>query len=162
MAALIGVVSRNITRAVWVGLTACSLVSCADLQMGYNVLTYDTAIADTGNQLLLLNAVRASQHYPRSFTSVGQLIAAPPISGSVASTLNFSALTGLQTYNVNPQVQASAGYSQFALGNLNAQAFMVAIRDQVNSKITKSFFENRSWPRELLDLVYVQSFSPTE
>jgi hypothetical protein len=142
-------------------VASCLIGSCAEVQMGYNVLTYDTAIADTGNELLLLNAVRASQHFPRSFTSVGQLVAGPPLTASLASTLNFTALAGLQTYSVNPAAQASPGYSQFSLGNLNAQQFMASIRKPVSSTITQSFFQNPSWPKQLLDLIYLQNLQPS-
>jgi hypothetical protein len=162
MPALIQTARRTVIRALYVGFSACFLGSCSEVQMGYNVLTYDTAIADTSNQLLLLNAVRASQRYPRSFTSVGQLQAVPPLSGSLASSLTFAALAGLQGYNLNPSVQASGGYNQFSLGNLNAQKFMEKIRAPVHEDITKSFRDNPSWPRQLLDLIYLQSFSPTE
>jgi hypothetical protein len=162
MPALIQTARRAVIRALYAGFAGCFLTSCSEVQMGYNVLTYDTAIADTSNQLLLLNAVRASQRYPRSFTSVGQLQAVPPISGSLASTLNFSALGGLQNYNLSPSVQANGGYTQFSLGNLNAQSFMQRIRAPIKPEITQSFRDNPSWPRELLELVYVQSFAPSE
>jgi hypothetical protein len=130
--------------------------------MGYNVLSYDTAIADTANQLLLLNAVRASQRYPRSFTSVGDIVAAPPLTASLASTLNFTGFTGLQTYNLNPTINASPGYSQFTLGNLNDKEFMDALRKPIAPGITRSFRDDRAWPRQLLDLIYIQYFTPTE
>jgi hypothetical protein len=120
MPALIRAAYRTVIPTLYVGLLSCFLTGCAEVQMGYNVLSYDNAIADTANQLLLLNAVRASQHYPRSFSSVGALTAGPPLSGGLASALNFSALAGLQTYSVNPTAQVNGGYSQFNLGNLNA------------------------------------------
>jgi hypothetical protein len=112
--------------------------------------------------LLLLNAVRASQRYPRSFTSVGQLQAVPPLTGSLASTLTFSGLAGLQGYSLNPAVQASGGYSQFSLANLNADKFMNAIRATIKPNITAAFYGNSSWPGQLLDLIYLQSFKPSE
>src|ERR1700758_4313359 len=110
MRALIRVICWTLSRSFCVGLAAWVLSGCAKTQMDYNVLSYDNAIADSANQLLLLNAVRASQHYPRSFTSVGQLQAVPPITGNLASTLTFSGLAGLQGYSLNPTVQASGGY----------------------------------------------------
>jgi hypothetical protein len=162
MPALIRAAYRTVIPTLYVGLLSCFLTGCAEVQMGYNVLSYDNAIADTANQLLLLNAVRASQHYPRSFSSVGALTAGPPLSGGLASALNFSALAGLQTYSVNPTAQVNGGYSQFNLGNLNANKFMVAIRKRVAAEITKSFRDNPSWPEQLLDLIYFQYFIPSE
>lgn len=142
-------------------LVSSLLTACAPVQMGYNVLSYDETVADTANQLLLLNAVRASQHYPMSFTSVGSVVAGPPLSGSLGSTLNFSSISGLQTYNLNPAISASAGYSQFALGNLNVSNFMVAIRDPIPPKITQAFYDDPRWPRELIDLIYIQAYTPS-
>ena len=146
MPALTRTAHRTVIRTLFAGLASCALAGCAKLQMGYNVLTYDAALADTANQMLLLNAVRASQHYPKSFTSVGQLIASPPVSGSVQSTFNFDTMIpgGLTTYNHNPSISANAGYTQFALGNLNAQVFMEAIRKPVNAKITKRSMRTRA------------------
>jgi hypothetical protein len=146
---------------LYVGLASCYLGACAEVQMDYNVLTYDSAIADSSNQLLLLNAVRASQHYPRSFTSVGQLLAGPPVSGGLASTLNFNQLAQLLNFNLNPSVAATAGYSSFALGNLNSQDFMIRMRQPVVKEITDAFRKNPNWPRQLLDLLYYQDFKPT-
>src|SRR5262249_40997718 len=57
---------------------------------------------------------------------------------------------------------AGAGYSQFSLGNLNADKFMVRIRKPVDENITRAFRESTGWPRQLLDLVYIQSLSPTQ
>src|ERR1700760_335971 len=106
-------VCANSFRVLVVGIASTLLATCANVQMGYNVLSYDTAVADSANQQLLLNAVRASQHYPRSFTAVGQLQAGPPLSASANSTLNLTSWTGLQTYTLTPSAQASAGYSNF-------------------------------------------------
>ena len=136
---------------------------CAEVQMRYNVLTYDTAIADTSNQLLLLNAVRASQRYPMSFTSVGQVIAGPQVVGGLSSNINFASLTGLSTYNLTPNLSATPGYSQFALDNLNSREFMEAIRKRIPPAVTRTFYSSTNWPRELLNLLYVQQIhmSPT-
>jgi IS1 family transposase len=140
--------------AVW-------LTGCAEVQMGYNVLTYDNAIAETGNQLLLLNAVRASQRYPKSFTNVGQVQAGPQVTGSLPSSFNFASLTGLTTYGFTPSLSATPGYAQFALENANSKDVMEKLRGPVPDKITKSFYDRTNWPRELLDLVYVQGINPT-
>jgi hypothetical protein len=152
---------RTTSWLLCIGFANCLLMGCAEVQMGYNVLTYDETIARTANQLLLLNAVRASQHYPRSFTAVGPVVANPPISGNFNSTFNLLP-SGLQTYNLNPTVSANAGYTQFALGNLNTTNFMEAIRQDVPDIITQSFYKDTSWPRELLDLIYIQRYKPSE
>jgi hypothetical protein len=148
-------------RMLGVGLASCYLGACAEVQMDYNVLTYDSAIADSGNQLLLLNAVRASQHYPRSFTSAGALLAGPPVSGGIGSTLNFNQLARLQNFSLTPAIAANAGYASFGLANLNTQEFMNKMRLPVSIDIIKAFENNPSWPRQLLDILYFQRFSPS-
>jgi hypothetical protein len=159
------VVRRILTLIPVIGFGCCLLSGCAEMQMGYNVLTFDTAVADTANQQLLLNAVRASQRYPKSFTSVGEVLGSPPISGSLASQLNFSALAGmagLRDYSVSPSITANAGYGSLGLKNLNANEFMIQIRKTIPDPITKSFEDDRDWPRQLLELIYIQSLRPSE
>jgi hypothetical protein len=153
--------TRVAYRMMCAALATYGLTACAELQMDYNVLTYDSAVADSGNQLLLLNAVRASQHYPRSFTSVGGLLASPPVTGGLASTLNFNQFASLQNFNVNPTLAASPGYGSFALANLNSQDFMIRMRKPVDIDIIKAFESNPNWPRQLLDLLYFQRFNPS-
>lgn len=141
--------------------SALSAGGCAEVQMQYNVLTYDNAIADTANQLLLLNAVRASQRYPKSFTNVGAIQAGPPVSGSLPSSFNFASVAGLTTYGFTPSVSASAGYGQFALENANSKDVMEKLRGKIPQNIIDSFYERTNWPRELLDMVYVQALHPS-
>ena len=137
--------------AVWLG-------GCADAQMQYNVVSYDNTVADTANQSILLNAVRASQHYPMSFTSVGELAASPPVSGSLGGTFNFSN-NGLTGITASPGVSASGGYTTFALNNLNFRDFMEALREPISMKIVNSFYQNTTWPREMIWLIYVQQLN---
>jgi hypothetical protein len=144
-----------IVLAIW-------LVGCAEAQMRYNVLSYDDAIADSANELLLLNAVRASQRYPMSFTSVGQIYAGPQVSGSLMGTMNFSNPVGLTTSSFTPNISTiSPGYSQFTLDNLNSKEFMELMRKPVSASIISSFFAS-NWPQELVNLIYIQSLGPDQ
>jgi hypothetical protein len=149
--------------AVSLGLL-CSLVAagCSKVQMGYNVLSFDTAIADTANQQLLLNAVRSSQHYPKSFTQPGELKAAPPVSGGLDSTFNLARIGGLNTYSFTPSLAVDGGYTEFQLKNLNFEDYMLKIRGPINGKITGTFTRNPNWPQQLRELLYVQSFVLSE
>ena len=162
MAFMLSAIARTrfrLSHLIPVGI-AIWLAGCADGLMTYNVVTYDSAVADTANQSILLNAVRASQHYPMSFTSVGPVLATPPVSGSVAGTFNF-ANNGLTGITANPTVTAGGGYQTFALDNLNYQSFMEALREPISYKIVGSFYQNTIWPREMLWLVYVQELMPS-
>jgi hypothetical protein len=151
----------TVRRMMCVGLASYCLAACAEVQMDYNALTYDGAIADSANQLLLLNAVRASQHYPRSFTSAGAVVGGPPVTGGIGSTFNFNQFSSLQNFSLTPAIAATGGYSQFNLSNLNFQEFMTQMRKPVDPAIIKAFSNNPNWPRQLLDLFDYQYFGPT-
>jgi hypothetical protein len=138
------------------------VAGCSQVQMGYNVLSYDAAIADTANQQLLLNAVRASQHYPKSFTQPGNLKATPPVSGGLDSTFNLTRIDGLGTYSFTPKVAVDGGYSEFSLSNLNYEDYMLRIREEINSKVTETFERNPNWPGQLRDLLYIQKIELSE
>lgn len=142
----------------------CSLAAagCSQVQMGYNVLSFDAAIADTANQQLLLNAVRASQHYPKSFTQPGEMKATPPVSGGVDSNFNLTRIDGLIDYSFAPKLQVDGGYSEFSLKNLNFEEYMLRIRDEIKPEVTRTFERNRTWPGQLRDLLYIQSFKLSE
>src|SRR5262245_58283683 len=133
---------RTIGRLLAFGVGLC-FAGCAETQMRYNVLSYDNAVAQGANQQLLLNAVRASQNYPMSFTSVGQVLASPAVSANVDTAFNLATSWGLDTYNISPKVQAGAGYTSFTLDNLNYQQFNLAIRSEVPHEILQSFRNNR-------------------
>jgi hypothetical protein len=143
-------------------LCGLAAAGCSKVQMGYNVLSFDTAIADTANQQLLLNAVRSSQHYPKSFTQPGELKAAPPVSGGLDSTFNLARIGGLNTYSFTPSLAVDGGYSEFSLKNLNFEEYMVNIRKGIKGEITDTFFRNPVWPAQLRELLYIQNFQLSE
>jgi hypothetical protein len=130
--------------------------------MQNNVESYDAAVAETANELLLLNAVRASQHYPMSFTLVGNVQGGPQLQGSLSGMLNFSNAVGLTTSNVSPNASTIApGYSLFALSNLNDGESMERLRKPISRDIIDSFIK-AGWPTELIHLLYTLEFKPTE
>jgi len=148
-----------VSLAVVSGLAAAG---CSQVQMGYNVLSYDAAIADTANQQLLLNAVRASQHYPKSFTQPGNLKATPPVTGNFDSAFNLTRIDGLTTYGFTPKLAVDGGYNEFSLNNLNFDEYMTRIRSEIKPAITQRFEQNRNWPGQLRDLLYIQEFKLSE
>ncbi|MFH0298525.1 hypothetical protein AAFX91_15015 [Bradyrhizobium sp. 31Argb] len=150
------ILGRARLPAFGTGVLCWFVAGCSQVQMGYNVLSFDAAIADTANQQLLLNAVRASQHYPKSFTQPGELKASPPVSGGIESTLNLTRLDGLKDYSVTPKLSVDGGYSEFSLKNLNFEEYMFNIRAEIPDQITDTFERNPNWPAQLRDLLYVQ------
>lgn len=152
------ILGRVLSSAVCAAVLCGISVGCSQVQMGYNVLSFDAAIADSANQQLLLNAVRASQHYPKSFTQPGELKASPPVSGGIESTLNLARFDGLKDYSLTPKLNVDGGYSEFSLKNLNFEEYMFNIRSEIPDQITDTFQRNPNWPSQLRDLLYIQKF----
>jgi hypothetical protein len=133
---------------------------CAAAQMRDNVMSYDDALAVSANEMLLLNAVRSSQRFPMSFASIGQIYGAPQLAGSLGAQLNFTDAIGFTTGALTPNVSTiGPGYSQFILDNLNSKDFMARMRNPVPTEIIRSFLDS-NWPKELVQLVYIQSLAP--
>jgi hypothetical protein len=154
---MLSVVARFMSRvAIFVPF---AITGCASYQMNYNVSSYDEAIANSANELLLLNAVRASQRYPMSFTQVGGISAGPQVGGALDGTFNFNPL-GLSTFSVNPKASnLSAGYNEFALSNLNDGESLQKLRRPISPEIIQSF-RSSGWPEDLVDMLYVSLIIP--
>jgi hypothetical protein len=150
------VVTRTFKKTGILLGAAFALGGCASLQMSYNVKSYDVAIARSANELLLLNAVRASQRYPMSFTQVGEVSTGPLVGGSLENTLNFTPF-GLNTLSIAPKIsKIEAGYSSFKLNNLNDGESLEKLREPIPGDIIDSF-ESSGWPKELVWMLYIRS-----
>ena len=90
-----------------------------------------------------------------SFVGFGDVSASPNYSGAANATVNFSP-AGLTSYVLNPSVNYSGGFSNFALSNLNQTDYIQAIQRPIPPKLAKYFYDLK-WPEELVDLMLVQS-----
>jgi hypothetical protein len=150
------VINRIIRGALITTLLAGLTGGCTRIELESKAEAYNAAIAESTNELLLLNAVRASQRAPMSFTSLGEVSASPSVSGSAAGTFNFDPF-GLTTYSLNPSASVSGGFSSFSMSNLNSQEFMKKIRVSVDPKLIQ-YFRDLKWPQELVGLMFIGSY----
>ncbi|WP_456726739.1 hypothetical protein [Bradyrhizobium sp. USDA 3397] len=118
---------------------------------------YDSAIATSSNEAILLNAVRASQRAPMSFVSFGQVLATPTFSGTIATSANFDP-AGFTSQSVNPGLSIGGGFNSFTMDNLNTTEFAQRMRIQIPIELAY-YFEAQKWPEELIDLLLIGSLT---
>jgi hypothetical protein len=149
--------ARVFRRIVFISSLVGALCgACTRAELESKAEAYNAAIATSTNELILLNAVRASQRAPMSFTGLGDVTATPAVSGSVSGTANFDPF-GLTTWLVNPSVAVNGGFSQYSMSNLNSTEFMRKIRDEVPYKLV-AYFRAHKWPQELVGIMFIRSY----
>jgi hypothetical protein len=131
--------SRFFSVALLLGFAAC-LAGCTRAELETKAEAYDTAIAESNNAQILLNAVRASQRAPMSFVGLGDLSAQPAVTAGSNGTFNFSP-SGLLGYNLNPSVSVSGGFTNYALANLNRTEFMQRMLKPVSPTVVDNFVQ---------------------
>jgi hypothetical protein len=136
-------------------LIAALLAGCTRAELEHKATAYNDAIAGSTNEAILINAVRASQRAPMSFTGLGQVITQPNFSGSLGADFGFDPL-GLKTYALRPNVNANGGFSSFTMNNLNSEKFIRGLREPIKPDLVRMFLDLR-WPEELVHLMAIAS-----
>ena len=144
--------ARGVTILLLAGIFAAG---CTRYELQSKASAYNEAVGGAANEAILLNAVRASQRAPMSFTSLGQVLAQPTFSGSAASTVNFDPF-GLTSYSVTPMASVAGGFQSFTMDNLNTDKFMTRMRAPISYKLIR-YFEDLKWPEELTELLFIAS-----
>ena len=142
--------------ALLLGFAAC-VAGCTRAELESKSEAYDTAIAESNNAQILLNAVRASQRAPMSFVGLGDLTAQPAVTAGAGGAFNFIP-SGLLGYNLNPSVSVSGGFS-YQLSNLNRTDFMKRMQTPIPQKLVDNFFQLH-WPDELIHLMVIREIDP--
>ena len=130
-------------------------------------VSYNEAVANSNNEILLLNIVRASQRYPTYYsrleadTAIGtltpQLQLSLPLSHGRQIT---SSATGASSQLTNaamslmPQLQA-VETNQLQLQSLDDQKYIEGMMTPVSSKLY-SYFLSAGWSPELLGSVFIE------
>jgi hypothetical protein len=131
---------------------------CTRFELEDKAGAYSTAISESNNRQILLNAVRASQRAPMSFVGLGEMQASPTFNGNVNGSWNFDHIFGLTTYTLGSTVNAGGGFTGFQLSNLNDKEFMKQMQTPVKDELVQHFID-LDYPEELIKLVFVQKFS---
>jgi hypothetical protein len=147
---------RQFARGVLIVLLVGTFVAgCTRYELQSKAAAYNEAVGGAANEAILLNAVRASQRAPMSFTSLGQVLAQPTFSGSASSTVNFDPF-GLTSYSITPMASVAGGFQSFTMDNLNTDKFMTRMRAPISYQLIR-YFEALKWPEELTELLFIAS-----
>ncbi|MGA7712680.1 MAG: hypothetical protein WCA81_12315 [Rhizomicrobium sp.] len=130
-------------------------------------VSYNEAVANSNNEILLLNIVRASQRYPTYYsrleanTSVGTLTPQLQLSLSLSHGRQItSSATGASSQLTNaamslmPQLQA-VETNQLQLQSLDDQKYIEGMMTPVSSKLY-SYFLSAGWSPELLGSMFIE------
>jgi hypothetical protein len=148
-------VTRIVVISSFVGALCAG---CTRLEIEDKAGAYSAAIAESNNRQILLNAVRASQRAPMSFVGFGEMGATPTFNGNVTSSWNFDHIFGLTTYTLGSTVNATGGFTNFQLSNLNDKEFMGQMQKPLEPRLVQHFID-LNYPEELIQLVFVQKYA---
>lgn len=107
-------------------------------------IRHNMELADFGNKLLLLNAVRASKHYPLYFTAFGDAKA--------------SRKTQFGGDKDGASVAVEGGVSDLSIISQNNAAFQRLLLAEIDTELFRVFIQN-NWPKDVLFNVLVHKIS---
>jgi hypothetical protein len=137
-------------------LVGALCVGCTRLELEDKASAYNAAIGESNNRQILLNAVRASQRAPMSFVGFGDMAATPTFSGSATGSWEFDPF-GLTKTTAGSTLNASGGFTNFQMSNLNNQDFIKALQKPLKTDLIQHFVD-LNYPKELIELVFVQKY----
>jgi hypothetical protein len=145
MRALLGI------AAVAAGLGLCACQYSPD--MVTRSVSYNEAIANSTNSVLLLNALRASERLPTYYTRMTANTATAAVTPLISMALPLG--PGAVKKGFGPNFQfTDTSQNQMTLQNLDDQKFMRGVLTPVPLDVL-SFYLRQGWPRELLFLMTV-------
>jgi hypothetical protein len=148
----------NLTRLLLISSVVGLLAAgCTRLEIEDKAGAYNTAIGESNNRQILINAVRASQRAPMSFVAFGEIDATPTFNGSASGTWEFDPF-GLTKTTAGSMLSAGGGFATFKMSNLNNGDYMEEMQTNVEWKLIKHFIDLK-YPKELLQLVFVQEYT---
>jgi hypothetical protein len=145
--------ARMVIVAAFLG---ASCAGCTRLELEDKASAYNAAIGESNNRQILLNAVRASQRAPMSFVGFGDMAAQPNFSGSLTGSWEFDPF-GLTKTTAGSTLNATGGFTNFQMSNLNNQDFIKALQQPLKPSLIQHFID-LNYPKELIALVFVQKY----
>lgn len=157
---------------------------CSQVQLVHQTNEHNQALEWSGNQIILLNAVRASKGYPYYFTVLGDMDGKDAMTGGaeIGPTSAISAFTNTlfgtlaQTatpptaittahqyipYRGKGNVAVNNGFSQFKVANANTDEFALSLTQPLNVNQV-SIFVNSDWPTEHLAMMILRRIGLAE
>lgn len=141
-------------RGLGAALALAALSGCVSMKtpMTSFSLDYNRMVADSRNQMVLLNIVRASNREPMHFTAISQVEGSLSIGGSAGGDLDFA------NGNPNgPQLSVNGSYSPtFTIVPLNTADFSTGILKPIRPDIVRLFL-SQGWRPALLAPLMIES-----
>jgi hypothetical protein len=152
--------------AAWAAcvLAAIVLSGCSQVQLVHQVSEHNEALELSGNQVVLLNAIRASKGYPYYFTYLGDMQGKDAVNATIDAspqTLTTFANHQQHRYFGRPSVALNNGFSTFAVSNANSDDFAVNLITPLTAD-QASVLINSDWPTEHLLMLILKRIGLSE
>lgn len=139
----------------FLAVAVASVVSaCSQVQFVHQVSQHNDALELSGNQIILLNAIRASKGYPYYFTYLGDMQGKDALTAEVPSTLAFGNHQVLR-HTASPKVLMNNGFNSFNVSNANSDDFALSLVTPL-SAAQASVLINSDWPTEHLSMLIIR------
>lgn len=155
---------QRFCAAIAVPLIALALAACSQVQLVHQVSEHNEALELSGNQVVLLNAIRASKGYPYYFTYLGDMQGKDAVTASVdasPSTLTTFANHQQHRFFGRPSVALNNGFSTFNVSNANSDEFAVNLITPLNAT-QAAVLINSDWPTEHLSMLILKRIGLSE
>ena len=134
-----------------------ALNGCIKSELVTHGISYNQALADTHNKLILLNTVRAAYRYPMYFSDTGPLTTRATDEISLGLDYKFGP-DAAQSHTLKPSFKYSGGATTMNFANLNRMEFtQKAIFEEVALN-TLDFYVENGWNRDLLFTLMISGF----
>lgn len=155
---------RRIGKSIVAVLAYAMLSACSQVQLVHQVSEHNDALEYSGNQVVLLNAIRASKGYPYYFTYLGDLQGKDAATATVeANAASLTTFTNHQQHRFfgKPAVALNNGFSSFNVSNANSDEFALNLITPL-SAAQASVLINSDWPTEHLAMLIVRRIGLSE
>lgn len=144
----------RLSRGVLALCAGAVLAACSQIQLTHQVAEHNRALELSGNEVILLNVVRASKGYPLYFTYLGDMQGKDAASGTLGGSLAFGNHQILK-HTGSPSLQLNNGIQQFNVGNPNSDDFAASLVSPLTADVV-ALFLNSDWPIEHFSMLVVR------
>jgi len=145
-------------------LTVLLFGGCSQVQLVHQVSEHNEALELSGNQVVLLNAIRASKGYPYYFTYLGDMQGKDAVNATVdASPTALTTFANHQQHRFfgRPSVALNNGFSTFNVSNANSDEFALNLIKPLTAE-QASVLVNSDWPTEHLLMLILKRIGLAE
>jgi len=133
------------------------LSACTKMEIENHSLQFNEAVGTLENQLLLLNAVRASKDYPVRFTKLNSYTGTSRWDGTYAPDVPFP-LSPDRQYKVLPSFKFSPGINNMQLADLNTAEAQRALKTNIDFNAWYYFLRS-GWDEEVVNNIAIERVS---